>query len=93
MGEEALRESKKSGTPRVPSSQRRTLAALKDELLSPKQVALISGVSYKTVQRAVDAKQLSCIKTKGGHRRIPVEVAEQWVRSLLNKANNRLNGL
>jgi excisionase family DNA binding protein len=50
------------------------------EDLSTREAAEIIGVSLSTVQKMVEAGTLQAWKTKGGHRRIPVEAAHALAR-------------
>lgn len=84
-GSSAIEEMKKTGKTKTPSGSARTLAQLKTSLLSPKEVAKLGGISYKTVQRAIDSGKIKCIRTAGGHRRVPLNIAENWIKSFVQK--------
>jgi excisionase family DNA binding protein len=50
------------------------------EDLSTREAAQIIGVSLSTVQKMVEAGTLQAWKTRGGHRRIPLEAAKALAR-------------
>lgn len=50
------------------------------ELLKPREVAPMFGVTTKTVRRWVRQGKIPCIKTPGGHHRFPKEQIEAMVR-------------
>ncbi len=49
-------------------------------LLSPKDLAAAIGVSESSVKRWVDEGRIRVMRTAGGHRRIPVRHALQYIR-------------
>jgi excisionase family DNA binding protein len=53
--------------------------------LTPGEVATIMRVDPKTVTRWCDSGKLSCIRTLGGHRRIP----ESAVRAMMQRKDGR----
>ncbi len=55
--------------------------ALPERLLAPGEVAVLFGVSPKSVTRWSDKRGLPCIRTVGGHRRF----RESDVRRLLEQ--------
>ena len=57
-----------------------TAGEVRDELLSPAEVAAIFRVNPKTVTRWARAGKLRCIKTLGGHRRFYRSEVEQRMR-------------
>lgn len=49
-------------------------------LLSPRELAEAIGVSESSIKRWADDGALRAVRTTGGHRRIPVEEAVQFIR-------------
>ncbi|MGK2857595.1 MAG: excisionase family DNA-binding protein [Thermoanaerobaculia bacterium] len=50
-------------------------------LLSPRELAEAIGVSESSIKRWADDGAVRAVRTTGGHRRIPVEDAVQFIRS------------
>lgn len=48
--------------------------------LTPRQLALATGVSESSIKRWCDAGEIATIRTPGGHRRIPLSGAMQFLR-------------
>lgn len=48
--------------------------------LSPKDLALVIGVSESSLKRWVDEGKLAAARTAGGHRRIPIHEAVRFIR-------------
>ncbi|HTN73643.1 MAG TPA: B12-binding domain-containing protein [Pirellulaceae bacterium] len=48
--------------------------------LTPRQLAQATGVSESSIKRWCDAGTIATVRTAGGHRRIPLNVALQFVR-------------
>ena len=50
------------------------------KLLSPAEFAEAIGVSESSVRRMADSGELRIFKTKGGHRKIPLDEAIRYTR-------------
>lgn len=50
------------------------------ELLSPKQVARVIGVSESSLKRWVDQGLIQAVRTAGGHRKLPLEDVMRFMR-------------
>ncbi len=53
-----------------------------EQTLSPSQLARSIGVSESSLKRWVDDGALSAVRTVGGHRRIPMNEAVRFIRSI-----------
>lgn len=53
---------------------------MRHSTLSPKELALALGVSESSVKRWVDSGEIAASRTRGGHRRITLTEAVQYVR-------------
>ena len=50
-----------------------------NKVFSPKQVAMALGVSEASIKRWVDKGLIECIKTDGGHRKVPLYSLMEYV--------------
>lgn len=50
------------------------------ELVSPKQVARAIGVSEASLKRWCDKGHIQCVRTAGGHRRLPINAVLDFLR-------------
>ena len=50
------------------------------QLFSPKQIGLALGVSEASIKRWVDKGIIECIKTDGGHRKIPMYALMEYIK-------------
>src|SRR5690606_31435960 len=48
--------------------------------LSPKDLALATGISESSVKRWIDQGLISAVRTEGGHRRIALDEAIRYIR-------------
>lgn len=51
-----------------------------EQRLTPRQLALATGVSESSIKRWCDSGDIATVKTPGGHRRIPLSGAMQFLR-------------
>ena len=61
--------------------------------VSPKRLARAAGVSESSVKRWCDQGKLGAVKTEGGHRRVSLEVAREFLRASGRDADFSLLGL
>jgi MerR family transcriptional regulator, light-induced transcriptional regulator len=52
-----------------------------NQLFSPKQVASALGVSEASIKRWVDKGKIGCVKTTGGHRKIPMYSLVEYIHT------------
>lgn len=50
-----------------------------NQLFSPKQVGNALGVSEASIKRWVDKGKIDCVKTTGGHRKIPMHALTKYI--------------
>jgi len=62
---------------------------MKDELLTPAEVARIFRVDPKTVSRWAIAGKISSVRTLGGHRRFYRSEVERAMHSAIEEAEDR----
>ena len=61
--------------PPQPSQVKMTLEDREEKLLSPPELARLSGVSADTIRRAIDRQEIKSELTSGGHRKVRYEEA------------------
>lgn len=49
------------------------------DLVTISEAARLTGLSAPTIQKAVDAGMLSCVKTPGGRSLVPIEELVEWM--------------
>ena len=50
-----------------------------NQLFSPKQIGHALGVSEASIKRWVDKGKIDCVKTSGGHRKIPMSALVEYI--------------
>ena len=50
-----------------------------NQLFSPKQIGHALGVSEASIKRWVDKGKIECVKTSGGHRKIPMSALVEYI--------------
>ena len=60
----------------------KTVIEPSDALLSPKDLAVTIGVSESSVRRWIDNGDIRISRTAGGHRRLPLSEAVQFIRRM-----------
>ncbi|MCM8535017.1 MAG: helix-turn-helix domain-containing protein [Lentisphaeraceae bacterium] len=59
-----------------------------NQLFSPKQVGSALGVSEASIKRWVDKGKIDCVKTTGGHRKIPMHALTKYIHENNKKIVN-----
>jgi MerR family transcriptional regulator, light-induced transcriptional regulator len=63
------------------------------QFVSPRQLARAAGVSESSIKRWCDLGQLPSTKTRGGHRRLPLDAAAEFLRQVGKETKPELLGL
>src|SRR5687767_2559257 len=72
----------KGNLPNLPNCVRVLLVAAGNELLTPKDLAAAIGASESSLRRWIDSGDIRVSRTAGGHRRIPLGEAVQFIRKI-----------